>query len=437
MTQQSTMAIHLGSQAQAVRQAQRTYGSCDGRQRSAGLWRLAQLLDTRREEILLANGKDMQLARQQNLALPLLRRLELTAGKLTGLRRGVEQLATTDDPVGEVMRRTELDEGLMLTQVKSPLGVLLIIFESRPDAVIQIGSLALRSGNGVILKGGSEARYSNEVLVSCLRQAVRDEGHDEEVVLGVEGREAVQTLLDLDTLIDLVIPRGSGDLVRAIQSSTRIPVLGHAEGVCHLYLDKAADLAMAIHLAVDSKCGYPAACNAAETLLVHEDFLEQLPAIGEALAARGVELRADSRSLPYLAKCGAVAATEDDWGCEFGDLILAIATVGSLQEAIDHIHLHGSSHTEAIVSEDDEVSQRFLQQVDAASVFVNASTRFADGYRYGLGAEVGISTGRIHARGPVGVDGLLTSRWLLKGQGQSAGDYGPEGRRFLHRQLAL
>lgn len=433
MSQQPT--VDLAQRAQSVRQAQRSYGSCDGAQRSAVLWRLAQQLEERQEEILTANGQDMAIAEAQDLSLPLLRRLQLDAGKLLGLKRGVEQLAASPDPVGEVMRRTELDEGLLLTQVKSPLGVLLIIFESRPDAVIQIGSLALRSGNGVILKGGREATHSNRVLVSCLRQALSYEGHDENVVLGIEGRQAVKTLLELDHLIDLVIPRGSGELVRSIQSSTRIPVLGHAEGVCHLYLDAAAEPDMAVHLTVDSKCDYPAACNATETLLVHAEFLPHLATVGRALAERGVALRADARSLPYLEGSGAVAATADDFGREFGDLILAVATVDSLEEAIAHIHRHGSGHTEAIVTADQLAAQRFLQQVDSASVFVNASTRFADGFRYGLGAEVGISTGRIHARGPVGVDGLLTSRWLLRGEGQGAADYGPQGRRFLHRQL--
>ncbi len=427
--------VDLARRAQAVRRAQRTYGSYDGAQRSAVLWRLAQQLEERKNEILAANAQDMTLAESQDLPLPLLRRLQLDDGKLLALRRGVEQLAASPDPIGEVMRRTELDEGLVLTQVKSPLGVLLIIFESRPDAVIQIGSLALRSGNGVILKGGREASHSNRALVSCLRQALSYEGYDKNVVLGIEGRQAVKTLLELDQFIDLVIPRGSGELVRSIQSSTRIPVLGHAEGVCHLYLDAAADPAMAAHLAVDSKCDYPAACNAAETLLVHVDFLAHLPAVGQALAERGVTLRADARSLPRLEGTGAVAAAADDFGREYGDLILAVATVDSLEEAIAHIHRHGSGHTEAIVTADQLAGQRFLQQVDSASVFVNASTRFADGFRYGLGAEVGISTGRIHARGPVGVDGLLTSRWLLRGEGQGAADYGPQGRRFLHRQL--
>ena len=335
--------------------------------------------------------------------------------------------------VGRVLRRTELDEGLLLRQVTSPIGVLLIIFESRPDAAVQIGSLALRTGNGVLLKGGAEAKHSNRALIDCMRRAVAEEDLPPDVIRGVEGREAAQALLEHDELIDLVIPRGSGELVRAIQSSTRIPVLGHAEGICHLYLDAAADPEMARHLALDGKCDYPSACNAVETLLVHRAFLPQLPAVATALVEAGVELRADAEALPHCP--GAGPAGEEDGAVEYGDLILAVRTVGDLEEAVDHIHRYGSAHTDAIVSDDAEARERFLATVDSASVFANASPRFADGFRYGLGAEVGISTGRIHARGPVGAEGLLTTRWLLEGSGQGAGDYGPGKRAFTHRRL--
>lgn len=419
--------------ARAVRECQRKLGSAPGEVRDRILNRLAALLDERREELLAANRKDLEAAADNDLALPLLRRLELTEAKLATLREGVEQLARQEDPIGRVVSRTELDDGLLLRQVKSPIGVLLIIFESRPDAVIQIGSLALRSGNGVVLKGGSEALHSNRALISCLRAAVASEGLGADAVSGVEGREATQALLAHDQLIDLVIPRGSGALVRSIQSSTRIPVLGHADGICHLVLDAAADPVTAKKLALDGKCDYPAACNATETLLVHREFLPHLEGVAGALAAAGVELRADSEALPHCP--GAVAATQDDWGTEYGDLILAVKTVADLDEAVRHIHRYGSAHTESIVTLDDEAGQRFLDEVDSASVFVNVSTRFADGYRYGLGAEVGISTGRIHARGPVGVEGLLTTRWLLEGTGQGAGDYGPGKRAFKHRRL--
>ncbi len=421
--------------ARAVRLAQRRLGSAGGEVRGRVLSRLAALLRDESDGLLAANRRDLQEARESRLAPPLLGRLELSRAKLEILVEGVETLAAATDPVGRVLRRTELDEGLELRQVTSPIGVLLIIFESRPDAAIQIGSLAIRSGNGVLLKGGSEARHSNRALVDCMRRAVAGEGLPPAVISGVDGRQAAQALLEHDELIDLVIPRGSGELVRAIQSATRIPVLGHAEGICHLYLDAAADPDMATRLAVDGKCDYPAACNAVETLLVHRDFLPLLPRVAAALREAGVELRADARARESCP--GAVAAGERDGATEYGDLILAVRTVDSLDEAVDHIHRFGSAHTDAIVSADAEARRRFLDEVDSASVFANASPRFADGFRYGLGAEVGISTSRIHARGPVGVEGLLTTRWLLEGSGQSAGDYGPGKRAFIHRPLSL
>ncbi len=429
------MDIQPETLAASVRKAQRSFGSSRGEQRSAVLLRLATILVDREASLLQANRRDLEAADESGLTGTLLKRLALTPEKLATLREGVLQLAAQEDPLGRALRRTELDDGLLLTQVASPLGVLLIIFESRPDAVIQIGSLALRTGNGVILKGGSEALHSNRALVDCLRQALEEEGQPADAVVGIEGRQAVAELLALDHHIDLVIPRGSGKLVRSIQSSTRIPVLGHAEGICHLYLDASADPAMAARLAVDGKCSYPSACNATETLLVHHAFLPHLAKIGEALATEGVKIQADDRSHPHIA--GAQLAHESAWTTEWGDLTLGVRVVDSLEEAIDHIHRYGSAHTDAIVTEDDLAAERFLQEVDSASVFANASTRFADGFRYGLGAEVGIATGRIHARGPVGVDGLLTTRWLLRGEGQTTGDYGPGKRAFTHRQLAV
>jgi glutamate-5-semialdehyde dehydrogenase len=421
--------------ALSARNAQRRLGAAGAERRTAVLHHLARLLAEREEQILDANRRDLEAAEAENLAGPLLKRLGLSAAKLATLREGVEQLAADEDPIGRPLRRTALDDGLELTQVASPLGVLLIIFESRPDAVIQIGSLALRSGNAVLLKGGREALHSNRALVGCLREALVQGGLDADAVRGIEGREAVAELLEESELIDLVIPRGSGELVRSIQSSTRIPVLGHAEGVCHLYLDAEADPAMAAHLAVDGKCDYPAACNATETLLVHRDFLPHLTPVAEALTEAGVTVRADPDALPHFP--GAAPATADDWGQEYGDIILAVRTVGGLAEAIDHIHRYGSAHTDAIVTENQETAAAFLDRVDSASVFVNASTRFADGYRFGLGAEVGISTGRIHARGPEGVDGLLTTRWLLRGSGQGASDYGVGKRALRHRRLPI
>jgi glutamate-5-semialdehyde dehydrogenase len=401
------------------------------------LRRLGALLGEREADLLAANRRDVEAARAAGLAPALLDRLVLSPGKLATLRDGAGQLAAAGDPLGAVQRRTLLDDGLELTRVTCPLGVLLVVFESRPDAVVQIGALALATGNGLLLKGGREAAASNRALAACLRDALAAEGQPPEVVTLVEGRAAVAALLAEDRSIDVVIPRGSGELVRSIQAATRIPVLGHAEGVCHLYLDAAAEPAMAAKLAVDGKCDYPAACNATETLLVHRAFLPHLPAVGRALAAAGVALRADEEALAALKAAGVDAepAAESDFGREWGDLTLAVRTVGSLDEAVAHVHRHGSAHTEAIVTADPAAAERFLAAVDAASVFVNASTRFADGYRYGLGAEVGISTGRIHARGPVGAEGLLTSRWLLRGAGQAAADYGAGKRAFRHVRL--
>ncbi|MEM1178136.1 MAG: glutamate-5-semialdehyde dehydrogenase [Acidobacteriota bacterium] len=419
--------------AAGVRAAQRALGAAPGARRTAVLRALEEILEERAAEILEANQLDLDEAERTGLEKPLLKRLKLDADKLEVLRDGVRQLAEVPDPVGVMKRHTQLDDGLVLRQVQSPLGVLLIIFESRPEAVIQIGALALRAGDGVILKGGAEATASNRVLVGCLRDALARCELPSDAVAGVEGREAVAALLDQEAHIDLVIPRGSGSLVRHIQSSTRIPVLGHAEGVCHLYLDGSADPAMAAKLAVDGKCDYPAACNATETVLVDRAFLPHFPAVAEALRDAGVELRCDPESqaaAPFTA-----AVDKIDWRTEYGDLIAGVAVVDGLDGAIEHIHRYGSGHTEAIVADDAHVAEAFLARVDSASVFHNASTRFADGFRYGLGAEVGISTGRIHARGPVGIDGLLTTRWLLTGTGQGAGDYGPGKRAFQHLTL--
>ena len=421
--------------ARSARRAQRSYGSMPGTVRNEVLKQVATLLVERRAELLAANRRDLDAAERCSLARPLLGRLELTGERIALLAEAVRSLAEGQDPVGRPELRTELAEGLELERVTSPLGVVLVVFESRPDAVVQIGSLALRTGNAVLLKGGSEALHSNRALVACLRDALALSDQVADVVSGVEGREGVQDLLECEDEIDLVIPRGSSDLVRWIQASTRIPVLGHAEGICHIYLDTSADLGKAAHIVCDAKCGYPAACNAVETLLVHSSLLPRLPEVTGALIEKGVELRADERSLPFAA--GARPAQESDWGTEYVDLVLAIRTVDDLQSAIDHIHRYGSAHTDSIVTEDSRVAESFLRQVDSASVFWNASTRFADGYRYGLGAEVGISTGRIHARGPVGAEGLLTTRWLLRGSGEAASDFGPSQRSFTHRVLPL
>ena len=426
------MREELTSRAAAARAAQRRLGSAGGAVRTAVLEHLERLLREREAELIAANKLDLEAADGTAIPEPILKRLALTPAKLETLRDGIRQLIDGDDPVGTTVAARELDEDLVLRQVRAPLGVLLIIFESRPDAVIQIGSLALRAGDAVMMKGGSEALHSNRALTDVLRDAVSAAGQDPDVVQNVEGREAVGILLEMDHDIDLVIPRGSNELVRSVQERSKIPVLGHADGICQLYIDKAADREKAVRISVDAKTDYPAVCNAIENLLVHEDF-PYFDDVLDALSAEGVELRGDERSRSRRA--GLVEATDADWGTEYGDLTLAVSIVDGIDEAVDFIHTHGSAHTEAIVTEDADVATRFLNEVDAASVFWNASTRFADGFRYGLGAEVGIATGRIHARGPVGVEGLLTTRWLLEGDGHVAADYGPGKRSFSHKDL--
>lgn len=418
-----------------ARQAQRRLGAAEGTARTGVLEAIAGELDRRWPEVLAANEQDVVEATTDGLAAPILQRLSLSAQKRADLVQGVRDLAAQADLVGVPLRRTELDDDLHLEQVRWPLGVILVIFESRPDAVIQIGSLALRTANAVLLKGGREARRSNALLIDCMRAALGAIGLDPDAVIGVADRATATALLMENELIDLVVPRGSGELVRAIQEQTRIPVLGHAEGVCHLYIDRAADANMATRLAVDGKCDYPAACNATETLLVHAGFMPHLAGLLAELVKQRVQLRVDERasaSAPDAARAG-----PDDWGREYGDLTLAVRVVDSIEQAMEHIAAHGSGHTDAICTADEQAAATFLRHVDSASVLHNASTRFADGFRYGLGAEVGISTGRIHARGPVGAEGLLSSRWLVRGAGQIVADYGPGGRSFTHRSLPL
>ncbi|HJN72445.1 MAG TPA: glutamate-5-semialdehyde dehydrogenase [Myxococcota bacterium] len=379
--------------------------------RAAALERMATALIERQDEILAENERDLAVAGDLEPALR--SRLKLSPAKLATLAEGIRAIAAAEEPLGRVLRATELAEGLELQQVTAPIGVLLVIFESRPDVLPQVAALAVKSGNGLLLKGGSEALHSNRCLHRIVTEAL-----DLGPVIGlVETRADIADLLALDDVIDLVIPRGSKALVRHIQQNTRIPVLGHADGVCHVYVDDAADLGSALEVVLDAKCDYPAACNAMETLLLHE-ALDPSPFV-EALEAAGV----------------VVHRQPADWHTEYGSLECSLAIVSGIDEAIDHIHAHGSGHTEAILTADPIAAQRFLDGVDSACVFHNASTRFADGYRFGLGAEVGISTARIHARGPVGLDGLLTTRWKLRGQGDTASAFSRGERVFTHRAL--
>ncbi len=425
----------LLQRAGAVRRAAMALGRLGDSERRAAVEAMAAALEESAETILAANRDDLEAAARDDLPPPLVARLRLDATKLAAAIEGVRQVAALPDPLGRRQLHSELDEGLVLERVSVPLGVLGVIFEARPDAVMQIASLAIRSGNGALLKGGREATGSCRAIVAALRQGLAGTAVDPACLELLTSREESLALLKLDGLVDLIIPRGSNELVRFIQENTHIPVLGHADGVCHLYVDAAADVEQAVRLAVDSKTQYPAACNAIETLLVHRAIAPRfLPAAIAALEAAGVELRGDegSRALGV-----SVAASEADWGTEFSDLILSVKLVDDLDGALAHIARHGSRHTDAICSADPAVAERFLASVDSAGVYHNCSTRFADGFRYGFGAEVGISTQTLPPRGPVGLEGLVTYRYRLRGHGHIAADYASGARSFTHRSLPL
>jgi glutamate-5-semialdehyde dehydrogenase len=386
-----------------------------------------------RAELAAVNAADLERAKAEGVASPLVKRLGLDAGKLESVCEGLDQLAAMPDLVGRATLRRELDDGLVLERVSAPLGLLGVVFESRPDALVQIVGLAWKSGNAVLLKGGREALGTNRALTAVIHRVLEAAGVDPRAAVLLEGREDVAAVLALHGIVEAIVARGSSEFVREIMAKSDIPVMGHAAGVCHIYVHAAADPAMAARLAVDGKTTYPAACNATETLLWDASAGAALDACAEALRAAGVELRADEatrKRVPW-----AKAAVDNDFGYEFGANIIAVKQVAGMDEALAHVAAHGSRHTEAIVTGDAAAAERFMAEVDAAGVFHNASTRFADGFRYGLGAEVGISTDKLHARGPVGVDGLLTYRWLLRGHGQETASYGPGKKAFKHRDL--
>jgi glutamate-5-semialdehyde dehydrogenase len=423
----------------AARAAARRLAALSGAERSGLLDDLAAALEApaTRQTVLAANAEDLAAAKADvsagRLAPALVKRLGLDAAKLDSVVDGLRQLARTPELVGRVTTHRELDDGLVLRRVTCPLGVLGVVFEARPDALAQITGLAWKSGNAVVLKGGREARASNRALAAVAHQVLAARGIDARATVLLEERAEVDALLGMHDLVEMMIARGSSEFIRYVRGHTRIPVMAHADGICHLYLHAAADADKAARIAVDAKCSYPAACNSIETLLWDEGAGAALDAAVAALRAREVELRgcADTRRRHPDMK----PATDGDWDTEYGALVLSIRRVSGLDEALAHIARHGSRHTEAIVTGDGAAAARFLAEVDAACVFHDASTRFADGYRFGLGAEVGISTDKLHARGPVGVEGLLTYRWLLEGAGHVSAEYGPGGRRFTHKDL--
>ncbi len=403
---------------------------------------MADAIDENSGAILDANAQDVTAAEplvaSGEMSEPLLRRLELSERKVAQMADGVRAVAALPDPLGVARMATLLDEELTLRRVTCPLGVIAAVFESRPDALVQIASLCLKSGNAAILKGGREATHTNRLMTELIRDAASSTGEvPADALQLVEAREDVQALLARDDAVDLLIPRGSNEFVRYIKEHSNIPVLGHADGICHLYVDEAAETEMAVRLTFDAKTQYPAVCNAIETLLVHEKKAgEFLPRAAEALAEKGVAIRGCDATRAILASAG--AATEEDWETEYLDLILSVRVVESLAQAVDHINRYGSRHTDAIVTKDEAAARTFLSRVDAASVMWNASTRLADGFRYGFGAEVGIATDKIHARGPVGLEGLVTYKYQLEGNGHLVSDYeGADARPFLHCPIPL
>ena len=429
-------ALPLTALAQQTQQAARQLAQIPPAAKNQIIESVAQALEAATDKITTANQQDLNAALTGNLAKPLYGRLKLDLYKTQSRHPGASAASPTcPTPTGEITLHRELDTGLILRRIGVPLGVLGIIFESRPDAVMQISALALKSGNGVILKGGREAVHSCTALVQAIRQGIANAGHNPNAVQLLTTREETNALLGLDKYIDLIIPRGSNAFVQYVQANTRIPVLGHADGICHLYVDKSADIEQTVPIAVDSKVGYPSACNAIETLLVHQSIADEaLPKLAKALQTQGVELRGDDESRQILADIK--PATEEDWATEYSDLILAIRVVDSLESAIGHISTYGSRHTEAIATTDQTAADTFLSQIDAAGVYHNCSTRFADGFRYGFGAEVGISTQKMPPRGPVGLEGLVTYKYQLVGNGHIVATYsGADAKPFTHKDL--
>lgn len=430
------MSAEIRQIAERSKQASRAIASLSTEQKNRALAAMADALKQNSTALLKANAEDLAHASGMlasgEITASTYERLKLTAKKLDEMAEQIQSVAALTDPVGRALERTQLDDGLILEKTAVPIGVLAVIFEARPDAVTQIGALAVKSGNAVIMKPGKEVERTASVLVETLRCALKQCGIAEDAIQLVLGREAIQQLLAMTELVDLVIPRGSRQLVEHIQATTRIPVLGHAEGICHVYVDSAADLDMALAIIDDAKTDYPAVCNAAETVLVHESIAQEfLPKLAERLQAKRVKLLGCGKAMAILGDIEPV----ENWHTEYGDLVLAIRVVHDIGEAIEHIHRYGSSHTETIVTNDDKAAARFLRHVDSAGVFHNASTRFADGYRYGFGAEVGISTSKLHARGPVGLEGLTTYKYVLRGEGQVVGDYRKGSSSFKHRRL--
>ncbi len=439
-----TISSELREQVRQAREAYFQLANLGTESKNQVLHAFAKALRANTFKILEANALDVveaeKMVQSGELSESACKRVMLNEDKVELMAQNCESVAKLEDPVGKVLQATRLDDGLDLYRVSCPIGVVLVIFESRPDVVVQISALAVKSGNAVILKGGREAVHSNRVLAEILHQTADD---FEEMPINalslVESRDEVSQLVQMSEELDLIIPRGSNELVQSIQARAQVPVLGHADGICHVFIDANADPEKARKVVLDSKTDYPAVCNALETLLVDRELNpELLKKIMEDLVQAGVEIRACpdiQKKLEGHSQLKIGNASEEDWKTEHLEMVLSVKTVAGLEEAIQHINRYGSNHTDSIVTESHEVAERFMNEVDSAGVFWNASTRFADGFRYGLGAEVGVSTCKTHARGPVGLEGMVIYKYKLYGSGQGAGSYSKGEREFMHRPL--
>lgn len=425
--------MNIHEMARSAKEAALRLAACDTTLKNGALEQIARTLEQNKEAIIQANQEDLKRSEQEKLAAPLLKRLKFDESKITDVVAGIRSLIKLEDPVGKTLLATELDQSLKLFRVTCPIGVIGIIFESRPDALVQIATLCLKSGNSALLKGGSEAVATNRILADLINQATVEAGIPKGWVYLLETRGDVNEMLKLDQYIDLIIPRGSNEFVRYIMDNSRIPVMGHADGICHCYVDADADLDMAVRIAVDSKTQYVAVCNAMETLLIHRQVAaEFLPLLKKAMDEKKVELCGCPKTGETI---DVLPATEDDWKTEYLDYKLSIKIVDSLVEAIDHINRYGSHHTDSIITNNQDNAGQFLNLVDSGNVFWNCSTRFSDGFKYGFGAEVGISTSKLHARGPVGLEGLVSYKYKLLGNGQVVEDYAQKRRNFSHKNI--
>lgn len=401
--------------------------------RNAALIAVSKALTENKDKIFAANNKDLAAAEKNNVSSPVMKRLGFDENKLDEVLGGIESLLKLPDPLNRTILARELDEDLKLYKETCPIGVIGVIFEARPDAMVQVATLCIKSGNCAVLKGGSEALNTNRILFDIISNAAFEAGLPEGSLMLAETHDDIDELLKCDEAVDLLIPRGSNEFVKYIMDNTKIPVMGHADGICHIYADKTIDIDKAVRIIFDAKTQYVAACNAAETLLVHRETADKLmPRLAEAFELAAVELRgtADIRKIVPCEE-----ANEEDFSTEYLNYVISAKIVDDIDEAVEHINYYGSHHTDAIITEDDEAAEHFMKLVDSAGVYRNCSTRFADGFRYGFGAEVGISTGKLHARGPVGLEGLMTYKYKLFGNGHIVGDYAEGRRKFNFKDI--